>query len=373
MAFDRQGNAHLAWQGNGGTGFSIAYRVKSRASGWGSENTLFVGDKFYDFNPAPIVGASGIGNVYVAWVNITYNVGDDLRSDHYDGNQWSGAITLTTDVGGIYNWGALAADGLGVTHLAWQGAIAALYYSEIGSAPPPTPTATPTNTPTNTPTPTPTVTPNAGGLFWLVADCALEKQYQGQYADPRFAIWYESAAPPFLRRDCRIKNGDANAYLDSIALGLKKAFDRYQQLGYLMPTSLPYQVYIVPILGNPAGITFSPQYTFITNDVTGIDGYTPDSLAAHEFFHASQWMYQQACPQINLLQITTAWWNHEDLRWWMEATADWAQQEAIPTDTAYAGPIVSYLNRSWQHMDTDPRPPPKGEMILPTRLCSHFT
>ena len=57
------------------------------------------------------------------------------------------------------------------------------------------------------------------------------------------------------------------------------------------------------------------------------------ALEEHEFFHAVQWTYQRACPQISLLQITTAWWRYEDLRWWMEATAVWAQHKPIPSVT----------------------------------------
>lgn len=36
--------------------------------------------------------------------------------------------------------------------------------------------------------------------------------------------------------------------------------------------------------------------------------------AAHEFFHASQWMYQRPCPTFGTLQVTWAWFFNEDLR-----------------------------------------------------------
>ena len=103
---------------------------------------------------------------------------------------------------------------------------------------------------------------------------------------------------------------------------------------------------------NIPGITFSPEYTFVTTDAR-TDAAV---LAAHEFFHAAQWMYQRACPQIDLLQITRAWWNFEDLRWWMEATATWAQRQAVIADTSYVvPPIRDYLLKPWQHMDTRSR------------------
>jgi len=76
------------------------------------------------------------------------------------------------------------------------------------------------------------------------------------------------------------------------------------------------------------------------------------ALAAHEFFHAAQWRYQQACPRLDPLPFTWAWFFNEDLRWWMEATATWAQQEAIQGDTSYAAYIPNHLNESWRRMDT---------------------
>jgi len=67
----------------------------------------------------------------------------------YAGNQWSGATTLRTDVGGINNWGALVSNQKKKVDN-WS------YQAEI-IAPTPTPTSTPTRTPT--PTPQPTATP----------------------------------------------------------------------------------------------------------------------------------------------------------------------------------------------------------------------
>jgi len=87
--------------------------------------------------------------------------------------------------------------------------------------------------------------------------------------------------------------------------------------------------------------------------------YSPDlgALGAHEYFHAVQWSYQQTCMSpmpSSILQWPRAWFNNEDVRWWMEATADWAQREAVTTDRSYIDPIGTYLGRPWQHMDTRP-------------------
>ncbi len=96
------------------------------------------------------------------------------------------------------------------------------------------------------------------------------------------------------------------------------------------------------------GITFSPEYTFLTNDARA-----DTSLPAHEFFHSVQWSYQQACPKLDPLQVTNGWDMHEDLRWYMESTADWAQQEVVNSPT-YMGPIRTYLGTPWQRIDTRP-------------------
>jgi hypothetical protein len=53
-------------------------------------------------------------------------------------------------------------------------------------------------------------------------------------------------------------------------------------------------------------------------------------------------------------QISGAWFFNEDLRWWMEATATWAQHEVYPNDVTYAQFIPDHLGEPWRHMDTRP-------------------
>jgi hypothetical protein len=208
-----------------------------------------------------------------------------------------------------------------------------------------TATRTPTRTATRTPTATPTVTPNAPKI--IVAFCELDRQH----VTAHFVIWYTTTGP------CSIVGGNANTYPRDLGNWFESAFNTYSSLGYQLPTRLPYQVYVVPIeaLG-PRGITFL-EYTLITNDA---NLPTPQSiversaLAAHEFFHAAQWRYQQACPRLDPLPLTRAWFFNEDLRWWMEATATWAQREAVPADTSYTSFIPDHLNNPWIRMDTRP-------------------
>lgn len=187
-------------------------------------------------------------------------------------------------------------------------------------------------------------------------------------------------------------------YLDALKAGLELAYDKYGAgTNYFGGTGLqyrlndlpaPYQIYVVPIratiryYGTPIYIPLSasaitlPSYMFMSNGFG--DGLA--ELAAHEFFHAVQWEYQQACIQTYVvplpsqpplpqrfanIQMSRAWVDFEDVRWWMESTADWAEQEPfrnivnplpLPQQRfdGYIPPIRTYLLRPWQHMDSRP-------------------
>jgi hypothetical protein len=132
-------------------------------------------------------------------------------------------------------------------------------------------------------------------------------------------------------------------------------------LGYQFPaTSQPYQIYIVKLqarginvyglgLDRTPGVTLPPGVIFLDQN------YTPtlQALAAHEYFHFIQWSYQQSCMTSvpgYTLQIPSNWHFQEDLRWWMEATAQWAQHESIPSDKSYAGPVKNYSAKPWQYL-----------------------
>lgn len=154
--------------------------------------------------------------------------------------------------------------------------------------------------------------------------------------------------------DCAIRGKDVTTFLQTLVSGLEAAYTRYGALGYPLPPR-PYQVYVVPVLSGKA-----PAITY-TNHTVISPSWRDDlaAVAAHEYFHAIQWNYQQACPVANTYgrlpgPLSQAWYDNEDLRWWMEATAQWAQHEAIPTDVSYTAVIPDHLNNSWIHMDTRP-------------------
>ncbi len=384
LTFDRQGNAHLAW--HSGSSFNIVYRVKARTSGWGNESTLFARDWYSEVMPGPIVGASGIGNVYVAWMNLTANSDNELRYDHYDGTRWSGATMLTMDVGMSDVWGALAADASGVTHLVWEGANAAVYYSAAGTTAPPTPTPTPTATPTNTPTatrtntppPTPTATrtPTATPtpLIWI-GWCALTEYYDTPQGN--FRIYYTRTYPNLppddpnapAELDCRIQNPTRlvpNGYPDFVVeLGssLETSYTHYgTAMGYpvgRMPRESASGRHPVYISSDPiwTGMIIDPvnrpaialpERMFIGRGNQYAPAQPIDTLrvlSAHEFFHTLQWTY--------VPNTLITWATSEELRWWMEATAQWAQEKVYNNDGSYPADLDALMREPYRTTPSD--------------------
>jgi hypothetical protein len=231
-----------------------------------------------------------------------------------------------------------------------------VFVVKLAAGAPPTPT--PTATATRTPTATPTVTPNATIFGISIVDCTLDHQWPTPQG--HFVIWYTLTGP------CAITGTAEVTFRTALGSGLEAGFTTFNNnLSYQLPAeNQPYQVYVVNIRasgilpplqigrGSP-GITLPPGVIFMDQH------YSPDlgALGAHEYFHAVQWSYQQTCMSpmpSSILQWPRAWFNNEDVRWWMEATADWAQREAVTTDRSYIDPIGTYLGRPWQHMDTRP-------------------
>lgn len=385
LALDTASNAHLAWQGSDNpNGFTIESRSKLRSGGWTGTETLAVGDGYFDFEPFPIIGAGAANNISVAWDDWTQSE-SVLSTSHNEGGGWSGPQSLTFDVTGVSDvWGGLATDASGVTNLVWSGASGQIFYYALTQGNP-TPTATFTATATNTATPTltptitptPTVTPNATLPYIDVTGCALDHQYPTSH----FVIWYT------LTGSCAILGADEVTFRTALSGGLEAGFDRYiNDLQYQLPaTSQPYQVYIVPIqtvgilngfIHSPA-ISLPPGVIFIRNQYDDMMAAT----GAHEFFHAVQWAYQEACMTSvagHTLQLPLSWLrdDNEDVRWWMEATAEWAQHEALSGDKSYAGPVANYFLQPWQYLYYRPVSPPDPanfaySVLFPTYAVEH--
>jgi hypothetical protein len=248
-----------------------------------------------------------------------------------------------------------------------------------------TATRTPTRTATRTPTATPTVTPNISMID--IVGCILDRQY----VTAHFVIWYTLAG------QCAIMNTDEITFRTALGNGLEAGFLTFNNtLGYQLPaTNQPYQVYVVSLQArglsldpfNPnartraAGISLPPGVIFIDQHYTADIG----ALGAHEFFHTIQWSYQQAC-MLSIpgytLQYPVHWFpdQNEDLRWWMETTATWAQREAVTTDRSYINPIRTYLQNPpppnvsgpWRHIDARPVQPQIGDNFAYSPLFPYY-
>ncbi|MBI4675496.1 MAG: hypothetical protein HY741_27955 [Chloroflexi bacterium] len=140
----------------------------------------------------------------------------------------------------------------------------------------------------------------------------------------------------------------------AVAPTLTPPINSESALGYSLPAlALPYQVYIVKVrarIGQP-GITIPPGVLYFDHQYAPTLG----ALAAHEFFHTVHWTYPQSCMTSipgTIFQLPEHWFRdeNEDLRWWMEATAQWAQHEAVGADQDYAVPVAVYLQKPWQHI-----------------------
>ena len=201
-----------------------------------------------------------------------------------------------------------------------------------------------------------------------------------------FWVWYSDVGMPCV-------GAITQAYVDDIATGLEDAWSRYSGLGYHVPSF--FNVYIVPLHVRrdlPPAMAW-PDAILFDNDIglfdPSIQGDPPDlylkAAAAHEFFHAVQYTYFPViCPQFpapGLVPIS--WLQQEDVRWWMEATAQWAQHQVYTNDASYFQDISAYLGRPWQHMDTRlislPNPDPQnlglfpyGTVLFPTYLTEHL-
>lgn len=77
-----------------------------------------------------------------------------------------------------------------------------------------------------------------------------------------------------------------------------------------------------------------------------------DSLrvtGAHEFFHTLQWTY---VPNAWIGGQGGTWVTNPQLRWWMEATAQWAQAKVYPQDGTYPASLDTLLREPYRSLIT---------------------
>ena len=205
----------------------------------------------------------------------------------------------------------------------------------------------------------------------------------GVWTTQHFVIFY-----PLIGSFCV---GRVNqVYVETIANGLEQAWSKYANtLGYRAPALTT--VFIVPF-GVGGGAVAPPRGVFIGNDIDLtpgrlVDGTDPTiwlrGLVAHEFFHIVQWNYfPSACALLgDPFGILLSWIIHEDVRWWMEPTAKWAQHMVTgDTDKSYYHAYLSnFMERPWQHLDTRPISPldpliafPYGTVLFPIYLTERL-
>lgn len=363
FTYDTGSNIHVTWQAIANGNKKIMYLASQAAANytWATPVTLASMPITHNLDNVPIISASNPNTIVVVWDDVTNLSAPELRYTEYNGTLWSGVMdvwNVVTSATSANTWGGVVIDASDIAHLAWRGSNSEIFYAANSAQTPqptvtpsstPTETATPTNTPTSTHTPTPTiiptVTPNAPAIV-IFGDCTLDRQEP----TTNFVIWYTTTGA------CAIPADRLGAYLQEAEQGLEAGFDTYGNLGYEhagLPE--PYQVYVVQVRVQTGGggITLPQSYIALDHQENPA---TLAALAAHEFFHSLQWLYQDACtvpiPPLGVFELPPHWILREDLRWWMEATAQWAQRQAVNDDRTYMLPIRTYLGKPWQHMDT---------------------
>ncbi|MBI4786323.1 MAG: exo-alpha-sialidase [Chloroflexi bacterium] len=185
---------------------------------------------------------------------------------------------------------------------------------------------------------------------------------------PHFSIFYSTTGL------C----ATSDAYVNILATGLEDAWTRYSALGYTMPP-LGTFVWVIPIHLRSSVPAMSPRSLILFDNSMHVANV--QVTAAHEFFHIVQWQYfgnEITCPGILsdfIWAMPRAWQNYDDVRWWMEATAQWAQHEVYGNDQSYFAFISSYLNQPWTHLDTSPKLIPNfayGSVLFPIYLSERM-
>ncbi|MBI4673382.1 MAG: hypothetical protein HY741_17155 [Chloroflexi bacterium] len=214
LAFDADGNAHLAWRAIADAGYAIAYAAKLQGGGWTGAVNVFFG-LGGDVPGTPAIGAGSAADVYIGFDDWT-QAPPQLQLSHFDGSGWTTALQSSDASGMTERWGSVIVDASGVGQFVWSGGNGQVYYAGFGTANP-TPTATATLTPTATATPTNTPTPVPPGVEQMNV----------------YVVAY-TGANPNLREDNRLAALNlTNRLMETLTDGT-----RYH--GYQNPASQPY-------------------------------------------------------------------------------------------------------------------------------------
>ncbi|MBI5649414.1 MAG: hypothetical protein HZC40_03040 [Chloroflexi bacterium] len=354
LAFDAASNAHLVWQGLASNGVkTIEYSTKPVTSTqWLTATVLGTSSlELY-----PMVGSGTPNHMYAVWGDWASNSSVNFRQ--WDGLEWLPSAKLDQPTGYGERWGALAMDALNRAHLVWQGRNGEIWYAS----------ASQTNI--------------------LLAGCAYTEYYD---TPNNFRIYYTRTRSPWFH-DCQlwpprlpadptpvpdspVPLDPANGYPYFVTLlgdSLEQSRTRYASMSYPVSqiprdASNRYPVYIssapiwfdLPVIGNISqgapGITL-PDHMFIERTAIYSPTMPIDSLraelGAHEMFHTLQWTYvPSACRTGGQL---CNWGTQSDLRWWMEATARWAEPNVYNLNGSYPRDLDAFLREPHRSMTAQP-------------------
>ncbi|MFX0135528.1 MAG: hypothetical protein ACFFDN_17925 [Candidatus Hodarchaeota archaeon] len=134
IAVDSSGNVHLAWYddtsyGDSGIDLDIFYKRWNGATWGGYINaTDVVSTESNESSCHPTIAVDGLGNVHVAWEDLTNYGGSgtdyDIFYKRWNGATWGGYINATdvvsTEGSKTSNYPTIAVDGSGNVHVAWE-------------------------------------------------------------------------------------------------------------------------------------------------------------------------------------------------------------------------------------------------------------
>ncbi len=133
-------------------------------------------------------------------------------------------------------------------------------------------------------------------------------------------------------------------YIDAIGIQINLAWEFYDDLGYQQPVSVPVYVHSMPLVGTTPAMVLpslssvpgSTPFMQFQNNLNWDGTSLPrQALARHEQFHVAQ---------IDTMNEGAGVGSRQSIRWWMEATANWAAHQSISSNwtDAQGNPIQAY-------------------------------